>query len=85
MQTIYDARIALEKWPVPHDEPNSHVADEPTNRRISILVLNKAAEQAFFQDGGRTTLDESSPVNAALPAVTASLQASSQPALQPTS
>ncbi|SAK47073.1 OmpA/MotB family outer membrane protein [Caballeronia arationis] len=37
---------------------NKDVADEPTNRRISILVLNKAAEQAFFRDGGRTTVDE---------------------------
>jgi chemotaxis protein MotB len=34
---------------------NKDVADEPTNRRISILVMNKAAEQAFFKDGGRTT------------------------------
>ncbi|RKT21107.1 chemotaxis protein MotB [Paraburkholderia sp. RAU2J] len=31
---------------------NSYVADEPTNRRISILVLNKAAELAFFHDWG---------------------------------
>ena len=37
------------------------VADEPTNRRISILVLNKAAEQAFFKDGGRTAVDETAP------------------------
>ncbi|RZF24194.1 motility protein MotB [Paraburkholderia sp. UYCP14C] len=62
---------------------NSHVADEPTNRRISILVLNKAAEQAFFHDGGRTTLDESPPVSAALPAVAARLQPDLQPASQP--
>jgi chemotaxis protein MotB len=62
---------------------NSDVADEPTNRRISILVLNKAAEQAFFRDGGRTTLDESSPVSAALPAVTARMLPASQTALQP--
>lgn len=34
------------------------VADEPVNRRISILVLNNAAVQAFFSDGGRTTVDE---------------------------
>ncbi|MGF6380905.1 hypothetical protein OKW31_003883 [Paraburkholderia atlantica] len=64
---------------------NSHVADEPTNRRISILVLNKAAEQAFFHDGGRATLDESSPVGAALPAWSARLQPGSRPALQPAS
>ena len=36
-------------------------AGEPTNRRISILVMNKAAEQAFFRDGGRTSIDESQP------------------------
>ncbi|NKJ46187.1 flagellar motor protein MotB [Burkholderia sp. SG-MS1] len=48
---------------------NSHVADEPTNRRISILVLNKAAELAFFHDGGRTTIDETSPASAAVPEV----------------
>ncbi|WP_118181139.1 flagellar motor protein MotB [Paraburkholderia phosphatilytica] len=35
-----------------------NVADEPTNRRISILVLNKAAEQAFFQDGGRAEVGD---------------------------
>ncbi|VWD44220.1 flagellar motor protein MotB [Burkholderia lata] len=37
---------------------DKNVADEPTNRRISILVMNNAAEQAFFHDGGRTTVDE---------------------------
>ena len=40
---------------------NKDVADEPTNRRISILVLNKAAEEAFFKDGGRTAVDETLP------------------------
>jgi chemotaxis protein MotB len=29
--------------------------DAPTNRRISILVMNHAAEAAFYRDGGRTT------------------------------
>jgi chemotaxis protein MotB len=42
---------------------NKDVADEPTNRRISILVLNKAAEQAFFKDGGRTAVDETLPAS----------------------
>ena len=41
-------------------------AGEPTNRRISILVMNRAAEQAFFRDGGRTTIDESRPIERAL-------------------
>jgi chemotaxis protein MotB len=40
---------------------NKDVADEPTNRRISILVMNKAAEEAFFKDGGRTAVDEAKP------------------------
>ncbi|MCA7891172.1 flagellar motor protein MotB [Burkholderia cepacia] len=43
-----------------------NVADEPTNRRISILVMNNAAEQAFFRDGGRTTVDESAGTRAAV-------------------
>jgi chemotaxis protein MotB len=46
---------------------NKEVADEPTNRRISILVLNKAAEQAFFKDGGRTTVDETAPIGGMMP------------------
>jgi len=50
---------------------NSNVVDEPTNRRISILVMNKAAEQAFFHDGGRTSIDESTPASSAIPAVAA--------------
>ncbi|CAB3796643.1 flagellar motor protein MotB [Pararobbsia alpina] len=29
---------------------------EPSNRRISIVVLNKRTEDAFFRDGGRTDL-----------------------------
>ena len=53
---------------------NSNVADEPTNRRISILVLNKAAELAFFHDGGRTTIDEASPASSAIPEVVSRLQ-----------
>jgi chemotaxis protein MotB len=47
---------------------NKDVADEPTNRRISILVLNKAAEAAFFKDGGRTAVDETQPASAVIPA-----------------
>lgn len=50
---------------------NKDVIDEPTNRRISILVLNKAAEQAFFRDGGRTTMDENRPIDGAIPSAVA--------------
>ncbi|WP_144148482.1 flagellar motor protein MotB [Paraburkholderia sp. BCC1884] len=53
---------------------NSNVADEPTNRRISILVMNKAAELAFFHDGGRTSIDESTPASSTIPAVVERLQ-----------
>jgi chemotaxis protein MotB len=55
---------------------NKAVADEPTNRRISILVLNKAAEQTFFADGGRTAVDESQPASSMIPAVVGSQPAS---------
>ncbi|WP_244817091.1 flagellar motor protein MotB [Caballeronia sp. Lep1P3] len=50
---------------------NKDVIDEPTNRRISILVLNRAAELAFFRDGGRTTVDQALPADAAIPAAVA--------------
>jgi chemotaxis protein MotB len=43
------------------------VADEPTNRRISIVVLNNAAVQAFFRDGGRRTVDESTAASGIVP------------------
>jgi chemotaxis protein MotB len=59
---------------------NKAVADEPTNRRISILVLNKAAEQAFFADGGRTAVDESKPASAVIPATVAQEHAEQQQA-----
>jgi chemotaxis protein MotB len=55
---------------------NKTVADEPTNRRISILVLNKAAERTFFADGGRTAVDESQPASTTIPAVVGSQGAS---------
>jgi chemotaxis protein MotB len=55
---------------------NKAVADEPTNRRISILVLNKAAEQTFFADGGRTAVDESQPASSTIPAAVGSKAAS---------
>jgi chemotaxis protein MotB len=45
------------------------VADEPTNRRISIVVLNKTAEQAFFRDGGRTTADSAQAASGIVPAL----------------
>jgi len=48
--------------PLQGNDPNA-----PTNRRISILVMNRAAEQAFFRDGGRaTSIDDSAPAAPAL-------------------
>jgi chemotaxis protein MotB len=37
--------------------------DAPTNRRISILVLNKAAEDAFFRDSNRSELSGGAPAS----------------------
>ena len=62
---------------------NSNVADEPTNRRISILVLNKAAELAFFHDGGRTAIDDATPASSAIPAVIAPVAPHLQPVSNP--
>ncbi|MFP3638361.1 flagellar motor protein MotB [Paraburkholderia sp. SIMBA_054] len=59
---------------------NANVADEPTNRRISVLVLNKAAEQAFFRDGGRTSIDEALPASEAIPDVVSKLKVSTRSA-----
>ena len=59
---------------------NANVADEPTNRRISVLVLNKAAEQAFFRDGGRTAIDEALPASEAIPGVVSKLKVSTRSA-----
>jgi chemotaxis protein MotB len=59
---------------------NAHVADEPTNRRISVLVLNKAAEQAFFHDGGRTAIDEALPASAVIPDVVSKMKVSTRSA-----
>jgi chemotaxis protein MotB len=39
---------------------------EPSNRRISILVLNKRTEDAFFRDGGRTDLSAPGQIPGAL-------------------
>lgn len=54
---------------------------EPTNRRISILVMNKAAEEAFFRDGGRRSIDEPEAVGEAVreAARPAALSAASRP------
>jgi chemotaxis protein MotB len=48
---------------------NRSVADEPTNRRISIVILNKAAEQAFFRDGGRMAADGAQAASDIFPAL----------------
>ncbi|WP_175721596.1 flagellar motor protein MotB [Burkholderia anthina] len=53
---------------------DKNVADEPTNRRISILVMNHAAEQAFFLDGGRTTVDDTPSAGGAVLPVAATRQ-----------
>src|SRR5471030_2911894 len=57
---------------------NKDVTDEPTNRRISILVMNKAAEEAFFRDGGRTTVDEAKPASEVVTGAVAAVSGKSQ-------
>ncbi|GAB2882408.1 flagellar motor protein MotB [Paraburkholderia jirisanensis] len=48
---VLQVRGLADVLPLDHD-----VVDAPTNRRISILVLNKAAEDAFFHDSNRSEL-----------------------------
>ncbi|RKP45598.1 flagellar motor protein MotB [Trinickia fusca] len=56
-EKLLQVRGLADVLPMQGNDPNA-----PTNRRISILVMNKAAEQAFFRDGGRaTTIDGSQP------------------------
>ncbi len=57
---------------------NKDVTDEPTNRRISILVMNKAAEEAFFRDGGRTAVDEAKPASEVVTGAVAAVSTKSQ-------
>jgi chemotaxis protein MotB len=57
---------------------NASTADEPTNRRISVLVLNKAAEQAFFRDGGRVSIDQALPASEAISRAASTMKVSMQ-------
>jgi chemotaxis protein MotB len=57
---------------------NASTADEPTNRRISVLVLNKAAEQAFFRDGGRVSIDQALPASDAISRAASTMKVSMQ-------
>jgi chemotaxis protein MotB len=45
------------------------VLDEPANRRISILLVNRATERAFFRDGGRVVAQASGTASEAAVAV----------------
>ena len=54
---LLQVRGLADVQPLQGNDPNA-----PTNRRISILVMNHAAEMAFYRDGGRTTtIDDSLP------------------------
>jgi chemotaxis protein MotB len=62
IEKVLQVRGLADVQPLQGNDPNA-----PTNRRISILVMNKAAEQAFFRDGGRaTTIDDTAPAAPAL-------------------
>lgn len=57
LDKLLQVRGLADVLPLQGNDPNA-----PTNRRISILVMNKAAEQAFYRDGGRaTTIDDALP------------------------
>jgi chemotaxis protein MotB len=55
---VLQVRGLADVLPLDHD-----VADAPTNRRISILVLNNAAEDAFFRDSNRSELSGGVPAS----------------------
>jgi chemotaxis protein MotB len=59
LDKLLQVRGLADVLPLQGNDPNA-----PTNRRISILVMNHAAEMAFYRDGGRTTT-----INDTLPAV----------------
>ncbi|TKI19507.1 motility protein MotB, partial [Bacillus pumilus] len=62
IQKILQVRGLADVQPLQGNDPNA-----PTNRRISILVMNHAAELAFYRDGGRTTtINDATPTAPAL-------------------
>ena len=74
IEKVLQVRGLADVQPLQGNDPNA-----PTNRRISILVMNKAAEQAFFRDGGRAaTIDDGTP---AAPAVQNAVKPIAMPAM----
>ena len=62
VEKVLQVRGLADVLPLQGNDPNA-----PTNRRISILVMNQAAEQAFYRDGGRaTTVNEIAPAGPAV-------------------
>jgi chemotaxis protein MotB len=62
LEKVLQVRGLADVLPLQGNDPSA-----PTNRRISILVMNKAAEQAFYRDGGRaTTINEVAPAGPAV-------------------
>ncbi len=55
----------------------------PGNRRISIVVLNKETEEAFFRDGGRTDISDADQSASAVAATPASAAAAALKAFLP--
>ena len=74
IEKVLQVRGLADVQPLQGNDPNA-----PTNRRISILVMNKAAEQAFYRDGGRAaTIDDGTP---AAPAVQNAVKPIAMPAM----
>ncbi|WP_158905276.1 flagellar motor protein MotB [Burkholderia sp. L27(2015)] len=65
-QKVLQVRGLSDALPLDPTDPSA-----PGNRRISIVVLNKQTEEAFFRDGGRTDIANVSQVASAVAASTA--------------
>ena len=65
-QKVLQVRGLSDALPLDPTDPSA-----PGNRRISIVVLNKQTEEAFFRDGGRTDIANVSQAASAVAASTA--------------
>jgi chemotaxis protein MotB len=65
-QKVLQVRGLSDALPLDPTDPSA-----PGNRRISIVVLNKQTEEAFFRDGGRTDIANISQAASAVAASTA--------------
>ncbi len=75
LEKVLQVRGLADVLPMQGNDPNA-----PTNRRISILIMNRAAELAFYRDGGRTTT-----INDSMPTVPSLQNAVKPVAMRPAS